>query len=109
VLDGFNAAADEHDVPARMVGLAPRRILDVQPVEGLGPTVVKGLIWQECLDRGLLLGNAHFISLAHDDDAVRLTVDIFEEALGVVGAALRDGSATDLLRGAPPSEVFRKA
>ncbi len=108
LLEGFNAAADEHDVPARMVGLAPRRVLEVQPVEGLGPTVLKGLIWQECLDRGLLLGNAHFISLAHDDEAIGLTVDAFEQALAVVGAALRDGTASKRLRGLAPGEVFRR-
>jgi glutamate-1-semialdehyde 2,1-aminomutase len=70
---------------------------------------LKALVWQECLDRGVLLGNANFVSLAHDDAAVDTTLDAFDAALNVAGAALRHGDVAARLRGRPPGEVFRRA
>ncbi|MGA8014974.1 MAG: aminotransferase class III-fold pyridoxal phosphate-dependent enzyme, partial [Candidatus Dormiibacterota bacterium] len=108
VRDGFNALATAHGVPASMVGLAPRRVLELRPESGLDALTLKGLIWQECLDRGVLLGNANFISLAHDGAAVDQTLTAFEGALSAVGRALSSGTVGTLLRGEPPCEVVRR-
>ena len=78
-------------------------------VEQVDANSVKGLVWQECLDRGILLGNANFVSLAHDDAAVDATFEAFDGALSVVGAALRHGDVSAKFRGKPPGEVFRRA
>ena len=107
--EGFNALASEHEVPARMVGLAPRRVIVFEGVEQVDANGLKGLVWQECLDRGILLGNANFVSLAHDDAAVDATLEAFDGALSVAGAALRHGDVSAKLRGKPPGEVFRRA
>jgi glutamate-1-semialdehyde 2,1-aminomutase/spore coat polysaccharide biosynthesis protein SpsF len=107
VKDSFNEAADQHGVPARMIGYAPRRVLDLSPPEGVPPNILKGLVWQECLDRGVLLSNANFVSLAHDPPALAETAAAFDAALAAVAGYLAaDPAAT--LRGTPPSEVFRK-
>ena len=55
VTEGFNALASEHEVPARMVGLAPRRVIVFEGVEQVDANSVKGLVWQECLDRGRVI------------------------------------------------------
>jgi glutamate-1-semialdehyde-2,1-aminomutase len=107
--EGFNALASEHEVPARMIGLAPRRVIVFEAVDGADANGLKGLVWQECLDRGILLGNANFVSLAHDDSAVDATLEAFDGALSVAGAALRHGEVSTKLRGRPPGEVFRRA
>jgi glutamate-1-semialdehyde aminotransferase len=109
VMEGFNALASEHEVPAQMIGLAPRRVIVFQPAGGGDANVLKGLVWQECLDRGVLLGNANFVSLAHDDAAIEATLAAFDGALRAVGAAVRHGEVAARLRGRPPAEVFRRA
>jgi len=107
VRDGFNEMASQHGVPARMVGYPPRRVLQIDAPEGVEANVIKGLIWQECLDRGVLLSNANFVSLAHDAAAVGETVAAFDGALqAVAGHLAADPRAA--LRGDPPGEVFRR-
>jgi len=109
LMDGFNALADEHGVPARMIGLAPRRIISFEPAGGADGNSLKGLFWQECLDRGVLLGNANFVSAAHDAAAVDATLEAFDGALRSVGDAVRASTVAQRLRGRPPGEVFRRA
>lgn len=108
IKDSFNESADQHGVPVRMIGYAPRRVLTVSPPEGVDANLIKGLVWQECLDRGVLMGNANFVSLAHDSAAVAETATVFDAALSAVAGYLSD-NPTDRLRGEPPGEVFRKA
>ena len=108
IRDGFNRLADAHGVPARMVGLPPRRVLELTPEKGVDPAALKGLIWQGCIDRGVLLGNANFISFAHDEEAVAGTLTAFDEAFGETGRAYRDGRVAEALRGIPPGEVSRR-
>jgi glutamate-1-semialdehyde aminotransferase len=105
--NGFNDSARRHEAPLRMVGLGPRRIVEVSE-EVSRPNVIKGLLWQECLDRGVLMGNANFVSLAHGDDAVATTLDAFDEALRIVAEANISGDEFDRLRGKPPREVWRR-
>ncbi len=109
LIEGFNALASEHEVPARMIGLAPRRVITFAAAGGADANSLKGLVWQECLDRGILLGNANFVSLAHDDAAIEETLTAFDGALGAVGTAVRHGEVAGRLRGRPPAEVFRRA
>jgi glutamate-1-semialdehyde-2,1-aminomutase len=109
VRDGFNEMAEQHGVPARMVGYPPRRVLKVTSVGGVDANVVKGLVWQECLDRGVLLSNANFISLAHDSGAISESLKAFDGALGVVATKLRQEHPEAALRGRQPGEVFRQA
>jgi len=109
VRDAFNRIAASHEVPARMVGLAPRRVLEIDADAGVDANALKGLIWQGCLDRGVLLSNANFVSYAHDDYAVARTVEAFEHALGEAARAYHCGDVAGALRGAVPGEVFRRA
>jgi glutamate-1-semialdehyde aminotransferase len=104
----FNDLAARDEVPVRMVGLAPRRVLQFDAGIDVEPNLLKGAIWQECLDRGILLGNANFVSLAHDAAAVDLTIAAFDEAMAVVGDAYHRGRLPELLRGTAPGEVFRR-
>jgi glutamate-1-semialdehyde-2,1-aminomutase len=108
LMEGFNALAHEHEVPAQMIGLAPRRVIRIEPDDGIDTSALKGLIWQGCLDRGVLMGNANFVSYAHDDEAVALTIEAFDDALAQAGRAYRNGGVAGALRGEPPADVLRR-
>jgi len=104
----FNSFAARDELPVRMVGLAPRRVLQFDRDIDIDANLLKGAIWQECLARGILLGNANFVSAAHDAAAVDTTIAAFDEALAVVGDAYHRGNVAAMLRGKPPAEVFRR-
>jgi glutamate-1-semialdehyde aminotransferase len=104
----FNMLAARNELPVRMVGLAPRRALQFDAGIDIDANLLKGAIWQECLDRGILLGNANFISAAHDENAVDATIAAFDAALAVVGDAYHRGEVARMLRGKPPGDVFRR-
>jgi glutamate-1-semialdehyde aminotransferase len=108
VQDAFNTFAARDELPVRMVGLAPRRVLQFSGDIDIDANLLKGALWQECLDRGILMGNANFISVAHDTEAVDLTIAAFDEAMSVVGDAYHRGAVARMLRGKPPGEVFRR-
>ena len=108
VRDGFNEMAEQHGVPARMVGFPPRRVLSIDRTASLDSNLVKGLIWQECLDRGVLLSNANFVSHAHDEPAVAESLRAFDGALGAVAAHINGGHPDAALRGQSPGQVFRQ-
>ena len=105
--DAFNdlAATRRGAGPDGRSGSAPgapvRCLLDVEP------NLLKGAIWQECLDRGILLGNANFVSLAHDAAAVDVTIAAFDAAMAS-SATHTTGAAPRVLRGPAPGEVFRR-
>jgi glutamate-1-semialdehyde aminotransferase len=104
----FNTFAARDELPVRMIGLAPRRVLQFDADIDIDANLLKGAIWQECLDRGILMGNANFISAAHDAEAVDVTIEAFDAALAVVGDAYHRGEVARMLRGKPPGEVFRR-
>ena len=104
----FNTFAARDELPVRMIGLAPRRVLQFDIDIDIDANLLKGAIWQECLDRGILMGNANFISAAHDAEAVDITIAAFDAALSVVGDAYHRGEVAQMLRGKPPGEVFRR-
>lgn len=106
--NAFNSLAASNELPVQMIGLAPRRVLQFDPDIDVDSNLLKGAIWQECLDRGILMGNANFISAAHDAEAVDTTIAAFDAALTVVGDAYHRGGLAGMLRGTAPGEVFRR-
>lgn len=108
VQTAFNGLSTREELPVKMVGLPPRRVLQFDTDTQAEANLLKGAIWQECLGRGILLGNANFISAAHNAAAVDMTIAAFDEAMAVVGDAYHQGRLAEMLRGAPPGEVFRR-
>jgi glutamate-1-semialdehyde 2,1-aminomutase/spore coat polysaccharide biosynthesis protein SpsF len=66
----------------------------------------KTLLQQELVKRGVLYNGSHFVSWAHTDADVELTLAAYDEAFAVLAAALPDGVA-DALEGPPLRPVFR--
>jgi glutamate-1-semialdehyde aminotransferase len=66
----------------------------------------KTLLQQELVKRGVLYNGSHFVSWAHTDADVELTLAAYDEAFTVLAAALPDGVA-DALEGPPLRPVFR--
>ena len=83
----------------KMIGLPPRTYFIFPTMEH------KALFWQECLNRGVLLGYAQFISYAHNLDVIDKTIQAMRGAMKMVRKYWDNPS--DALKGEVPEETFR--
>jgi glutamate-1-semialdehyde aminotransferase len=96
---------------------------DIVEVRGLGPRhaflfsgspsdpdglLVKSLLQQEMLRRGVLFAGSQFVAEAHTETDVADTLAAFREAIGVVREARDAGDVAVRLEGAPVEAVFRR-
>lgn len=69
------------------IGLPPRALLKFSPTDRDPKPIEeqrKGLFWQECLKRGILMGYAHFYNNSHTEQVIDKTINIAGEAMKVV-------------------------
>lgn len=90
-------------------GLAPRQafLFSASPGDPEG-LLVKSLLQQELLRRGILFAGSQFLSAAHTDAHVDETLDAFREAIEIVREATEAGDAAARLEGEPVQSVFRR-
>jgi len=83
----------------KIIGLPPRTYF-------VFPTIAhKALFWQECLERGVLLGYAQFISYKHDLNVIDETIRAMRGAMKIVRKYW--DKPEDALKGRVPEETFR--
>jgi len=106
--DGYNAICDELGLGwTRCVGY-PWRSLVTFATEAGDPLVVKALLQQEMIARGVLWGGFHNVCFTHDDRALDQVLTAYRSALPAVAAAVAAGDPAAALRGEPLEPVFRK-
>ena len=89
-----------------LIGYPPRSPVVFQDVGGFGYEYIKSLFQQECLKRGLLFSGYHLPSLAHTQDILDETFEIYESALHVVDRSVRRGSVAGDLEGPVVHSIF---
>ena len=107
--DGYNALAEAHGLQSvtACVGLDCRTMVTFgAPDED--PLVLKSLVQQELLRRGILWQGFHNLSLAHRDADVDHALAAYDEVLGILAGALAQGDVRRRLLGAPVEPVFRR-
>ncbi|MWG35003.1 aminotransferase class III-fold pyridoxal phosphate-dependent enzyme [Halomarina oriensis] len=108
--DGYTERAAAHGLgkvtTAR--GYAPRSAVSFESAGGASARHCKSLFLQECLDRGVLFAGTHLPNYSHTDADVARTLTVYDEALGVLAAAIEDGAVTDRLRGEPVGATLRE-
>jgi glutamate-1-semialdehyde aminotransferase len=108
VREGYLAIARELGIDyTGCAGLDCRTIVTFDAKAG-DPLLMKSLVQQELLRRGVLWGGFHNVSFSHSDDDVAHTLAAYREALGVLKAAVADGKLREAIRGEPVEPVFRK-
>jgi glutamate-1-semialdehyde 2,1-aminomutase len=73
------------------------------------PLVMKTLVQQELIRRGVLWAGIHNLCDAHTPEDIDYTLSAFGEALGVLKKAVDAGRVSESLEGAPIEPVFRKS
>lgn len=109
--DGYNALAAEFGINHRTecVGLAPRTVVRFTDSEGDESLIMRSLLQQELIKRGILFLVGFNTCYSLSDEDVEYTLDACREALGVVTAALDTGRVEAMLEGPPVEPVFRSA
>lgn len=122
----------EHRVPERIAAVGQRLLLGLQSlIDELGigymslagypfrttlnfsatavdPLLMKTLVQQELIRRGILWSGMHNLSFSHSEADVDYTLTAYREALVVLKAAVAAGDVAARLSGEPLQPVFRK-
>lgn len=108
--DGYNVLARELGVGemTRCVGLPPHTVMEFADVDEAGGLVLRSLVQQELVRRGVLFLLGLNPSYAHDDGDVEHTLRAFRAALETVAQAVDGGDPRSFLLGEPVQPVFRQ-
>jgi glutamate-1-semialdehyde 2,1-aminomutase len=95
----------------RCVGLGCRSLVSFEAkglAAGQDPLLMKSLVQQELIRRGILWSGFHNLSFAHSQRDVDTLMAAYRQALAVLAEALERGQLRQALLGEPVEPVFRK-
>lgn len=106
--EGYNRIAAELGMDyTRCSGFDPRTIVSFDASAG-DPLLMKSLVQQELIRRGILWSGFHNMSYAHTDAEIDRTLEAYREVLPILKEGLTGGNLRGLLMGKPVEPVFRK-
>ncbi len=107
--EGYNAIAARFGLEevTHCAGFDCRTVINFSG-KGGDPLVLKTLMQQEMLKRGVLWGGFHNMSFSHSDADVAYTLEAYEDAFKVFKQAVDSGKPEQFLRGQVLEMVFRK-
>lgn len=107
---GLNGLCDEFGLHAlRCTGLPCRSQLVWTDPEQADPLLVKSLIQQELIARGVLWGGFHALCHSHGDADIDFLLGAYRELLPLVARALGSSTLRQALRGTPIQPGFKPA
>lgn len=69
--------------------------------------ILRSLVQQECIRRGILTHGNHMLSVAHDDTVISNTLEVYREVFPLVAEAVASGHPQDWLEGPPTQPAIR--
>jgi glutamate-1-semialdehyde aminotransferase len=108
--DGYNKLTEELELKeyTQCVGYPPSTLAKFNgktPEESL---LMKSIVQQELLKRGILWAAYHAISYSHKDNEIGTTLEAFNDALKILKKAIRENNIEKSLEGKPVKPVFRE-
>lgn len=109
--DGYNALAKHYGLEkvTQCIGLPPRTVCtfaDTPKADGL---IVRSIVQQEMIKRGVLFLVGHNLCASHSDEDIEHTLRAHRSALEILAKALESDDPRRFLEGEPVQAVFRKA
>jgi glutamate-1-semialdehyde aminotransferase len=106
--DGYNAIAQELDMPyTKCIGYECRSLMTFDASAG-NPLEMKSLVQQEMIKRGILWGGFHNMSFSHTDADVQYALKAYRGVLPILKKAVDEKNVKGYLKGEPVEPVFRK-
>ncbi len=109
--DGYNALAKHYGLAdvTKCIGLAPRTVCTFADTPKADALLVRSIVQQELIKRGVLFLVGHNTCFAHSDEDIEHTLRAHRSALEVLAKALDSADPKAMLEGEPVQAVFRKA
>lgn len=106
---GYNQIAAELGLEkyTKCMGYDCRTIITFD-ASGGDPLVLKSIVQQEMIKRGILWGGFHNMSFSHTDQDADYTLKAYREVLPILKEAIHSGTPEHYLKGTPVEAVFRK-
>lgn len=106
--EGYNKIADELRMNyTNCTGYDCRTIVNFNASAG-DPLLMKSLVQQEMIKRGILWAGFHNMCYSHTDEDIAYTLKAYGEVLPILKKAVEEKNIAMLLRGEPVQAVFRK-
>ncbi len=106
--DGYNAIAKSLDMPYTACnGMDARTIITFSHATE-NALLMKSLVQQEMIKRGILWGGFHNLCYSHTDADIDYTLQVYSEALSLLKKAVDGNNVAGSLQGLPVEPVFRK-
>jgi glutamate-1-semialdehyde aminotransferase len=106
--DGYNAIAQELDIPyTKCIGYECRSLMTFDASAG-NPLELKSLVQQEMIKRGILWGGFHNMSFSHTDEDIEYALKAYKDVLPILKKAVEEKNVKRYLKGEPVEPVFRK-
>jgi glutamate-1-semialdehyde 2,1-aminomutase/spore coat polysaccharide biosynthesis protein SpsF len=108
--EGYNKLAKELGLEkyTQCVGYPPSTLVKFFGKTSEESLLMKSLVQQELLKRGILWAAYHAISYSHEDKEIDMTLEAFEDALRILKKAIHEGNIERFLEGKPVKPVFRE-
>lgn len=109
--DGYNALAKHYGLEkvTQCIGLPPRTVCTFADTPKADALIVRSIVQQEMIKRGVLFLVGHNLCAAHSDDDIEHTLRAHRSALEILAKALESDDPRRFLEGEPVQAVFRKA
>jgi len=108
--EGYNKLARELELEkyTECLGYPPNTLVRFYGKTSDEALLMKSLVQQELLKRGILWAAYHAVSYSHKDEEINITFEAFEDALKVLKKAVHEGDIRRFLEGKPVKPVFRE-
>lgn len=109
LIDGYNRIVAElgmQDITS-CKGHPARSLVTFSPAAG-DPLLLKSLVQQEMIKRGILWSGFHNMCFAHTAEMMDYTLSAYGDVLPILKEALEQQAVSERLRGEPVQPVFRK-
>jgi glutamate-1-semialdehyde aminotransferase len=106
---GYNRLAAELGIDhyTSCIGHPARTLVTFEATEG-DPLLLKSLLQQELIIRGILWSGFHNMCFAHTDQDIETMLQAYGEVLPILKQAVAENRVSEFLRGRPVQPVFRK-
>ncbi|MCF8431986.1 MAG: aminotransferase class III-fold pyridoxal phosphate-dependent enzyme, partial [Melioribacteraceae bacterium] len=106
--DGYNKIVSDLGIDyTKATGYNWRSIVTFDGKAG-DPLLLKSLVQQEMIKRGILWGGFHNMSFSHSNEDVQYTLKVYEEVLPILKNAVDKNKVAESIKGEPVKPVFRK-
>jgi len=104
----FQKIIQKLDLPVEVIGLPHRLALLVKDNAGADSLLLKSILYQECIERGVMFGPGSVLhTFSHNSDDTKKTINVFTDAAEILKKSLNSDDPTKFLRGKQMKPVLK--